>query len=112
MEIRIVQRPIGEAPEWVRDAWIGLSIPVADKRLLTWRGFGVISGSVNLPRQLWAMLLGRSLKIEGYVVDAKQAVDLLAVRNAAAAQWWRENAPALLMRKRRFVFDRDACLVI
>jgi hypothetical protein len=58
------------------------------------------------------MLLGKSLKVQGYVVDANQAVDLLASQNAEAAAWWRENASPLLIRNCRFVFDEGACQVL
>jgi hypothetical protein len=39
-----IRSPIDEAPEWVRDAWIGVSIPllIPSRRMV--RGFGVLTG--------------------------------------------------------------------
>ncbi len=109
MEIKISRRPAGEAPEWVRDAWIGLSLPTAAKRKRTVIGVGVLSGPRSVFGQIWAMVLGKSFKIEGYSVNAKLAVELLEKVEPEAAQWWRENTPWLLSGSRYFVFDTAAC---
>ena len=109
MFVTINRRPVGEAPEWVRDAWIGLRLPVVEPKQRNWLTLGVLSGPHGVLRQLWALALGRANRIPGYLVDAKTAVDLLAGANPAAAEWWRNNAPMLLKRRRKFVFDREAC---
>ena len=109
MDIRIIRPPNGEAPNWVREAWIGLSLPTVVKTRRSWRSLGVLSGPTNLALQLWAMITGKSMKVEGYLVNAKVAVDLLAETQAEAANWWREHAPELLTGKRNFVFDVEAC---
>jgi len=108
MNIKIVRRPIGEAPEWVRDAWIGLSLPLAVKREHSWRGVGVLSGPSRWLPQLWALATGKTEKFEGYLVNAQAAVDLLAEVNPGAAAWWRKQTPELLNGKRCFVFDASA----
>lgn len=109
MNVKIVRRPIGEAPEWVRDAWIGLSLPLANKRQRSWRGVGVLSGPHKALPQFWTVITGKSLSVNGYAVNAKSAVNILAERNAKAAAWWTEHTPVLLDGKRNFVFDTDAC---
>lgn len=109
MKTKIIYRPIGEAPEWVRDAWIGLSLPLASKRLRNRRGLGILSGPSGFFSQLWAILTGKSFKVVGYAVNAKTAVECLARVHPEAASWWRENTPALLNGRRYFVFDADAC---
>ncbi len=109
MYVTINKRPIGEAPEWVRDAWIGLSLPMVEHRERNWPTLGVLTGPHSVLKQLWAFGLGRTKRIPGYLVDAKTAVDLLESANPAAAEWWRCNAPRLLDGKRRFVFDGEAC---
>jgi hypothetical protein len=109
MNITITRRPIGEAPEWVRDAWVGLSLPTVQKRARSWPGLGVVSGPNNGVLQLWALLRGRTIRVTGYAVNARAAVDLLAETQPAAAQWWRENTPELISRNRSFVFDAGAC---
>jgi hypothetical protein len=100
---------MGEAPEWVRDAWIGLRLPLADCQKRNWIGFGVISGPRTLIPQLWARLVGRTIRVTGYLVDAETAVELLTQENPAAASWWRQNVPHLLEPGGGFVFDEEAC---
>lgn len=109
MEIKVLRRPIGEAPDWVRDAWIGLSLPLAMERKRDWVGLGVLSGPINVLSQICAVLRGKGSKVTGYAVNAKTAVDLLAEVQPEAAQWWRENTPRLLTDSRRFIFDAAAC---
>ncbi|KPF75355.1 hypothetical protein IP68_08835 [Blastomonas sp. AAP25] len=109
MRIKIVRRPIGEAPDWVRDAWIGLSLPLAVDRQRSLWGFGVLSGPSNAFLQLWALGLGKGIKLTGFSVNAKAAVDILEEVDPRAAGWWREHTPALVSGKRCFVFDADAC---
>jgi hypothetical protein len=100
---------MGEAPEWVRDAWIGVRLPLAFPRKRNWRGSGILSGPRTFLGQLWALISGKMLRVSGYAVNAKTAVDLLAEKNSAGAEWWRQNAPELLSGRRHFVFDEDAC---
>lgn len=109
MNIKIVRRPVGEAPEWVRDEWIGLSLPLALKRERDWRGLGVLTGPHHWLSQVWALLSGNNFKVTGYAVNAKIAVDLLADCNPHAAAWWREHTPQMLNGRRYFVFDSAAC---
>jgi len=109
MMIKIVRRPVGEAPDWVRDAWVGLSIPLALPGLRRSLGLGVLSGPKNRVLRLWALVRGKGQSLTGYIVNAKEAVDRLQSVRPDAAEWWRQNAPALLDGKRCFVFDAAAC---
>lgn len=109
MNIRIVQRPIGEAPEWVRDAWIGLSLPLASKREREWRSLGVLTGPHGWLSQIWATFSGKTFLVRGYMVNAKAAVDQLSDHHPSAAAWWREHTPHMLTGRRYFVFDAAAC---
>lgn len=109
VRIKIVRRPTGEAPEWVRDAWIGLSLPLAAKQPQTWAVFGVLSAPRGWHREFWAILSGKTTKATGYLVNARQAVDQLATFHPEAAAWWREHTPQLVSGRRNFLFDVDAC---
>lgn len=109
MHIKIVRRPIGEAPDWVRDAWIGLSIPLVLEEERSWHSVGVLSGPRNLFLQIGALLMGKTEKVTGYVVNAKVAVDLLAATQPEAASWWRSEAPHVARGSYNFVFDAEAC---
>lgn len=112
MRIKIVRRPIGEAPEWVRDAWIGVTFPTAQDSAKNWKGFGVLSMPSSALLRVWKMVTGRTTRVTGFIVNAQTAVDLLAVTRPAAAEWWRNNAPELLDGKQRLVFDAEACEVL
>jgi len=108
MEITIVKRPIGEAPDWVREAWIGLTFPViGDKQRMS--AYGVLTRPRNWLAQVWANLTGKSFEMTGYLVNARLAVDVLAERHPEAAAWWRTHVPEELDGERQFLFDADAC---
>ena len=108
--VRIVARPIGEAPEWVRDAWIGLTVPLLCPGPRTLRSVGVLSEDSFL-RRLVGWLAGRPAIVNGYVVNAKIAVDLLEGHAPQAAAWWRANTGHLLDGSRNFLFDTQCCEV-
>ncbi|AUN32204.1 hypothetical protein [Niveispirillum cyanobacteriorum] len=111
--VRIVAVPPGEAPLWVREAWVGLELPLV--RYLSSRKFlcaGVLSGSRSRFGWLWDLLRGRTETITGYMIDAALAVDILCASSPAAAAWWRENTPDLLAPKRCFIFHADVCRML
>jgi hypothetical protein len=109
-EIRIVQPPIGGAPSWVRQAWVGLELPVVrNTRCRAYRTFDVLRGPKSLLGELWGLLRGKARRKTGYPVYAGSAVDVLAASNPDAANRWRENAPHLLRPGGMFLFNEDAC---
>jgi len=106
--IHIISPPLGEAPLWVREAWIGLDLPVRGSvRSFAWRTSGVITGPKSLLGKIWAGLTGNFQRIEGYRVSARQAIDILDAKRPDAADWWRQNASHLLSGN--FIFDNAAC---
>lgn len=111
MQIRIVTRPAGEAPEWVRDAWIGLSLPLAHPRAQTTIGFGVLSGPRGSLRQRVAALMGKGERIKGYIVPAQIAIERLASKHPDAAAWWRTNCPHLMAPGHALMFRVEECEV-
>jgi len=113
MQIRIVKRPLGEAPEHIRDAWIGLLLPVAPHfpRLVQYRGFGVVSGLPNWSGPRAANRLDQPGPEQGYAVESSGAIEALGAANAKAAEWWRTNAPHLLTPGRWLLFDEESCAV-
>lgn len=84
-------------------------MPLALKRERNWRALGVLTGPHGWLPQLWALLSGKSFRITGYAVNAKNAVEKLAERNPSAAAWWRENTPQILDGRRNFLFNAAAC---
>ena len=111
MFIRIVATPPGEAPREVREAWVGLDLPLAagetGPRLVP--ASGVLSGPRTLLGKLFARLTGQTRQEWGYVVDAPQALMLLAAAAPWAARWWREHVPHAWEPGYRFVFYAAVC---
>jgi hypothetical protein len=111
--VRIIAVPPGEAPLWVREKWVGLTLP-----LLRWPsagtfiGFGAVSGPRTCLAQIWALLRGRSQRIYGFVVDASRAVDILDRASPEAAGWWREHAAELVLPKRSLIFHAEVCEIV
>ena len=112
--IRIVGVPPGEAPQWVREKWVGLELPLADGDRgprQTWTS-GVLSGPRNRLIALWWALRGRLTQKSGYAVDAVAAVRILERTAPEAAAWWRQNVPRLQRRGRKFLFAPSACVIV
>jgi hypothetical protein len=110
MEIRIVDVPPGEAPESVRKRWVGLVLPLAhgESGPRSLRSWGVSSGPKTLLGSLWRLLTGRYTWTYGYVVNARQALEILAQKAPEAAKWWEENTP-YWQQGRKFVFHGEVC---
>lgn len=96
--IRIVQTPQGDAPLWVREAWIGLEIPVIGQTDPDTPQFSATGGPAT-PEN-----------IDGYEVHGSDA--LLALQQAGrakAADWWRNDS---VLRDNHLIFSKDACVLI
>ncbi len=109
--VRIVSTPAGEAPLWVREKWIGLELPLADKGGRPQRP--LTSGVLTGPRYkflglLW-FILGKLQRQSGYAVYVKDALESLEKTSPEAAAWWRANAPRLQGRDRKFLFLTGCC---
>jgi hypothetical protein len=103
--LRIEAVPPGEAPQWVREQWVGLALPLAGRQssprsVLT---SGVMSGPKSLWASLAALISGKLVRRTGYVVETSAAVAILATKSPEAAAWWRENTPWLGRPGRYFV---------
>jgi len=111
MQIRIKSIPPGEAPEHIRQAWVGLVIPVPPRvvQRRSFLGFGVLSGPKSRMGALLALLFGRAERHTGYLVSSKVALDLLAARSPDAVDWWRKNAPRFFESGQGFIFSSDSC---
>jgi len=107
--VRIVRAPIGEAPDWVREAWIGLDLPLAHPHEISVETGGVLSGPWTTPGYWWAKLTRRLHQTTGWVVHSARAIDLLEATQPEAARWWRVNAPRFCEADGEFIFDSPAC---
>lgn len=86
-----------------------MTLPLVVEQRGSWKGFGVLSSPKTWIFQMFALLVGRADKIDGYVVDAHNAVRLLASHNQKAAEWWTRNAPNAIAEGQLFIFDAQAC---
>ena len=113
MTIRVKSIPPGEAPEEVRAAWVGLTLPLArsDEAVDT-RIFGVQTGPRSRLMARLGTLFGRGTPERGYPVDARAAVEILSQHAPSAAAWWREHAPHLLRPGVNLVFKESVCELV
>ncbi|MFA6594046.1 MAG: hypothetical protein WCT16_02190 [Candidatus Buchananbacteria bacterium] len=93
MKIRITATPPGQAPEWVRQAWIGLELPAAGLSAATGHQVGVLGGQPE--------------NLGGYEVAGGKAIKLLKNKNPEAARWWEDNLPGIIHV--RLVFKKEVC---
>ncbi len=104
--LRIEAVPAGEAPQWVREQWVGLALPLVGRQsspssvLIS----GVVSGPKSAGTSLVAMFRGTLVRRTGYLVETGAAVAILA---AKARRPWRENTPRLVRPGRYFVFPYE-----
>ena len=109
MDIRIISTPPGEAPEHVRAAWIGLTLPAIVSGPRTIETVGVLSRPKTWFGLLLARILGKTQQVRGYVVDANRAVEILATHSPDAAKWWRESATRSVRPGQYFLFHAEVC---
>lgn len=107
--IRIINVPPGEAPLAIRQAWVGLELPLRRKRPGRYFAAGVLSGPRSVGETLKCLLGFRYRIHSGYVVPTLPAVELLERSNPAAARWWRDNAPHAVRAGRFLVFPTECC---
>jgi hypothetical protein len=107
MQILITSVPPGEAPLWVREKWVGLTLPLAGKQLtaMPFYGCGVLTGPRGFLSCLAAWVTGRLVRESGFAVASHTAIELLAIASPEAAAWWYENTPHLGRPGRYFVFQ-------
>jgi hypothetical protein len=107
--IRITRTPPGEAPASVRDAWVGLELPLLRKGPGHYLVSGVLSGPRTAIQKALHVLTFRFTVNTGFAVSARSAIEELERSRPTAARWWRENAPHLLHGRRYFVFPAECC---
>lgn len=111
MQIRIKSTPPGEAPEHVRQAWIGLVLPIPARYATSRKApmAGVLSGPQTIISTILALFRGQISFVPGYVVAADTAIEILSRHSPDAASWWRQNAARAIAPGKHFVFAKDVC---
>ncbi|MEO8739601.1 MAG: hypothetical protein ABI537_07860 [Casimicrobiaceae bacterium] len=109
--IRVTSIPPGEAPAAIRQAWVGLTLPLLHARPRHFLVSGVLSGARGRRLATFLHLITFRLKVQtGYVVSSLAAIEILETSDATAALWWRENALHVLQPRNRFLFSVDCCV--
>ncbi|KAF0105247.1 MAG: hypothetical protein FD163_1356 [Hyphomonadaceae bacterium] len=116
MKIKIVQVPDGEAPLWVREQWVGLTIPLDASYAQPSASFvfGVLSGKNVFWRMIYSVgdCFGLIKKTNGYTVNARLAVAALNCKSPDAAKWWVENCSYLLGFEGLLLFQANECEIV
>ena len=117
MRLQIIAMPAGEAPAEVRQAWVGLVLPLASEASegpVEVTGHGVLSRrpKVSPFRWLWRQLFGRPTASVQYSVPADEAMAILAEVESDAARWWQDHAPYLFVVGDRFGFAAEVCELV
>jgi hypothetical protein len=110
--IRITSVPPGEAPAAIREAWVGLELPLYRKNPGRFLGSGVLSGPRSVGASLIRLLTFRSTLHHGYVVLSLAGIEVLERSNPTAARWWRENTPHLFHTRRYLIFPAECCKLV
>jgi len=112
--IRIIAIPPGEAPPWVREQWVGLELPLAQRSpsARSRRVYGVLTGPRTLLGHWLGILRGKSGRETGYAVRSAQAIAVLERKSPEAAAWWRANVPRMASPLRCFLFSESACQLL
>lgn len=95
VKIRIISRPDGGAPEYIRDQWIGLVMPAR---------------TTDSPLANVMTLQRVTDRAGGYEVPWDAAMAALGEKNPSARKWWENlnithHFPAL-------IFTRDCCEIV
>jgi len=112
--VRIIGVPPGEAPDWVREQWVGLELPLAQASptASSVLSSGVLSGPRSFFAANKALILGQYQRRQGFKVNVIEALTVLESASPEAANWWRANAPHLMKPSRFFVFSEEVCAVV
>jgi|ERR1035437_2568362 hypothetical protein len=94
--IIITSVPPGQAPLWVRQAWVGLSIPLIENPRQGVMQTGVGGGAPS--------------NSDGYVVSASVAISRLHQIAPAAGRWWQKHLPFSSICE--MVFATNVCRIL
>ncbi|THH37060.1 hypothetical protein E4Z66_08970 [Aliishimia ponticola] len=107
--VKIVSTPQGEAPEWVRQAWVGLRVPCLEDAPVSMPAVSAVKGPGTVLGQVFSLLRGKTERKRGYLVSARDVVGLLSLHNEAAAKWWLDNVPNVTDPRQLFLFEANCC---
>ncbi len=99
VRIRIVKVPAGQAPLWVREAWVGVEIPLVEtEQAVSGQQVGALGGAAS-PENL-----------QGYEVHGSAALTALCkAGKSEAADWWRMHSA---LGGGHLVFGKQFCELV
>jgi hypothetical protein len=110
--IKIISTPPGEAPRQVREAWVGLVLPL-EEGLFSQPGVYKTVGPLSEFKSKIASVVPRdALQVgstEGFIVQAVKAFEILAESSPDAARWWKKHTPQLFQPDRWLCFHTEVC---
>lgn len=112
--IRIITTPPGEAPVHIREAWIGVTLPLAEMphpQPNYWRTAGVLRKNHGWLARLKSLFAGPLVEqpIASYVVSVLAAMEALRPHSPSAMDWWERHTPHLMNSSAMFCFDASCC---
>ncbi|MDZ5450911.1 hypothetical protein [Labrys sp. ZIDIC5] len=115
--IRIGSTPQGAAPIAIRQAWIGLTLPLQETAPSSPQTMIVETEFRDPANRLDALKLRLGFKRptaiwQAYTVQAAGALRLLESHSPDAARWWRQNTPWLYQPAQVLAFDADCCELV
>ena len=107
--LKITSVPPGEAPDWVREQWVGLALQLekGHERPFELSTGGVLTHPTTRLGWILARILGCVRNQTGYLVQSLPAIELLSKSSPGAANWWHLNVPEITVAGQYFVFDSD-----
>ncbi len=97
--IRIIAAPPGEAPQHIREAWIGCVLPVI-----------AVPGDPRSRAVCRGVLTRRPAEArDRYLVRTARRGRRAARRDRDAAQWWRESVPRVIEPGQLLAFPEEVC---
>ncbi|WP_146126936.1 hypothetical protein [Labrys okinawensis] len=115
--IRIHSTPQGPAPIAIRQAWIGLTLPLLETAPSSPQTMIVETEFRNPANRLDALKQRLGFKRptatwRAYTVQAATALRLLESHSPDAARWWRQHTPWLSEPDQVLAFDADCCELV
>ncbi|MFV8781137.1 hypothetical protein ACNKU7_01830 [Microbulbifer sp. SA54] len=101
----ITSTPSGFAPDWVREQWIGMKLPLTA---------GALNGDLEIdeiPPEVDASS-GKSIHYNSPIVLALDAFELLKEKSPEAWEWWHNNCPDLFASEAALVFNEGSWEVV
>ena len=107
--VLILAPPAGQAPQWVREAWVGLALPTNDEKSRSRQAVGILDGERGIRGWLRRALSSPQFVINGFEVPSAGAIAILEQADPKAAAWWGNHAPDFLWPEATFIFEEEVC---